>query len=190
MYGGQRLKRSCFASNNSCVTLNGVFDTSLEAECTPALAQALASVMIEGICQSLHVTNAHVHSKKMKLSHFQSLASQKQPSRNVALPVVPQFSCILACRNFPQGFSFDINDGATATCVSIIQDSHTIVIPCGSKLLRKTTVKGGENRLTKISIERTMSLQIFGDVSDFLLPSTFSGSTPEVCDKCNSTLVD
>ena len=79
--------------------------------------------------------------------------------------------------------------------LSIIQDSHTIVIPCGSKLLRKTTVKRGENRLTKISIERTMSLQIFGDVSDLFAaggndPSTFSGSTPEVCDKRNSTLVD
>ena len=121
MYGGQRLKRSCFASNNPCImqlqvfcdnqhvhlpwtVQNGVFDTSLEAEYTPMLAKTFATIMIEGIAQSLQIANTHVFSKKLKLSHFHALAAQKQSARNVALPTVPDFSCIIACNNFPIDF--------------------------------------------------------------------------------------
>ena len=68
MFGGQRLKRTCIASNSKAImTLNilcdgrhehapwsmtdGVFDTLLEAEYTPMLAKALASVVFGSDCK-------------------------------------------------------------------------------------------------------------------------------------------
>ena len=38
-------------------------------------------------------------------------------------------------------------------------------VPCGSKLLRKTDRKGGENRLFNNSIDCTPSLHILGDLN-------------------------
>ena len=194
MYGGQRLKRSCFASNSPCImqlqvfcdnqhvhlpwtAQNGVFDTSLGAEYLPMLAKTFATIMIEGIAQPLQIANAHAFRKKMKLSHFQALASQKQPSRNVALPTVPDFSRIIACSNFPTDFPVVLHDGSTAHCFLFSWNSATTVIPCGSKLLRKTVKQGGISRLTKASIDQTMSLQNFGDVAQLSVANAEHGST-------------
>ena len=180
MFGGQRLKRTCLASNCGAIMAlnilcdgrhehapwamtNGVFDTSLEAEYTPMLARALASTILESLAKEYKLPNVVQFSKSLKLSHFQALAAAKQPSKSMSMHIVPEYSHILVLSNVPAATFFSLKDGSLAQCVTLQVGTHTFFVPCSSKLLRKTEKKGGESRLFKFSLEQTPSLCNLGD---------------------------
>ena len=181
MFGGQRLKRTCIASNNKAImALNvlcdgrhehapwsmtdGVFDTSLEAEYTPMLAKALASVILESIANEYKLKNVVQYSKRLKLSHFHAIAASEQPTKAMTMHLVPEFSHVLVLSNVPSSISFSCVDAALSTCINLQCDEQSFFIPCASKLLRKTVKKGGESRLFKFTVERTPSLRHLADV--------------------------
>ena len=160
MFGGKRLKRTCIASNNSAVLAlnilcdqqhehepwsvrNNVFDTSLEAEYTPQLAKCLATTMLEAICGDVHVHQVQRHAKKLKLSHFSSIAADKQPSKPLGLPLVAEFSHIVMLSQVSSSLPIQVLDSVTSQCCILQLHDQEIKLPCGSKLLRKTLQKGG-----------------------------------------------
>ena len=123
MFGGQRLKKTCLASNNrSIMSLNilcsgdhehapwsmqdGIFDTAREAEYTPQLAKALATTVLESIAGQFDLPNIVQVSKKLKLSHFHSIAACKQPSKLTSLPSVPEFSHIVVVSGYLGIYNF------------------------------------------------------------------------------------
>ena len=187
MFGGQRLKRTCLASNNKAImALNvlcdgrhehapwsmtdGVFDTALEAEYTPMLAKALAAVVLEAIAKEYKLPNVVQYSKRLKLSHFQAIAAAKQPTKAMTMHLVPEFSHVLVLSNMPSGASFCNENAALAKCINIQCGEQRFFIPCASKLLRKTIKKGGESRLFKFTVERTPSLRHLADVQRSMDP--------------------
>ena len=118
MFGGSRLKRTCIASSCGAVMAlaikcdgqhthapwlvkEGVFDTSLEAEYTPALAKALAQCVLEYIAGEFKLPNIQQFSKRLKLSHFSAIAAAKQPTKPVAMALVPEFSHLVVLSNIP-----------------------------------------------------------------------------------------
>ena len=182
MFGGLRLKRTCLASNNKAImALNilctgdhehapwsihdGIFDTAREAEYTPQLAKALATTVLESIAGQFNLPNVSQVSKRLKLSHFHSIAAGKQPSRLTSLPAVPEFPHILVVNSLPSNFAFDLLDGCLQRCTVVQLDGTQFLVPCGSKLLRKTDRKGGENRLFNYSVDCTPSLHNLGDLN-------------------------
>ena len=181
MFGGQRLKRTCLASNNQAVmSLNilcdgdhehapwsiqdGVFDTAREAEYTPQLAKALATTVLESIAGQFNLPNVAQVSKKLKLSHFHSIAAGKQPSKLTSSPSVPEFSHIVVVSNLPKNLQFSLVDGSLQQCTLVQLEHKEFLVPCGSKLLRKTDRMGGEIRLFGFSVECTPALHNLGDV--------------------------
>ena len=182
MFGGLRLKRTCLASNNKAImALNilctgdhahapwsmhdGIFNTAREAEYTPQLAKALATTVLESIAGQFQLPNVSQASKRLKLSHFHSIAAGKQPSKMTSLPAVPEFSHILVLSSLPNGFAFDLLDGCLQQCTVVQLDCNQFFVPCGGKLLRKTDRKGGENRLFSYSVDCTPSLHVLGDLN-------------------------
>ena len=180
MFGCQRLKRTCLASNNGAVmSLNvlcdgrhehapwsmtdGVFDTSLQAEYTPMLAKALATTILEAIANEYKLPNVVQYSKKLKLSHFHAIAAAKQPTKSMSMHMVPEYSHVIVLANVPYWMSFHCTNSALAACVYLTCGGQDIFIPCASKLLRKTIKKGGDSRLFKFSVERTPSLKVLAD---------------------------
>ena len=180
MFGGQRLKRTCIASNQcSIVSLgikcdgqhlhapwtvkDGVFDTSLEAEYTPMLAKALASTILEAIAGEYKLANVQQFSKRLKTSHFQALAAAKQPTKPLSLAVVPEFSHVVVLSCVPQSVSFAVAQNQTTACIHLQMASKHFWLPKHSKLLRKTFKEGDVSRLTKLVVERTPSLQGLSD---------------------------
>ena len=141
--GDARLKRTCLASNNRAVMAldivcngdhehapwgvhDGIFDTAREAEYTPQLAKSLATTVLESVAGQVKLQNVAQVSKKLKLSHFHSLAASKQPSKLTALPSVPQFSHILMLKNGPCEVQFSILDGAVQLCTSFQLDGNAM----------------------------------------------------------------
>ena len=190
MFGGRRLKRTCLASNSSAVMSlnilcdgqhehapwsihNGVFDTSLEAEYTPMFAKALATAILEAIAGEFKLPNVKQHAKKLKMSHFHSIAADKQPTRAMQLPTVPEYSHIIVISNLPAQHSFQIAGTVLETCTCIHVQHQQFFIPCLCKLLRQTPKKGGENRLFKFSLEQTPALQALADL-DLKCKNSFS----------------
>ena len=205
MFGGQRLKRTCLASNNGAImSLNvlcdgrhehapwsmtdGVFDTALEAEYTPMLAKALATTVLEALANEYKLPNVVQHSKKLKLSHFQAIAAAKQPTKSMSMHMVPEYSHVIVLSNVPDRISFQCVNSTLATCVYLKCGEQNIFIPCASKLLRKTTKKGGEGRLFKFSVERAPSLKVLADAptpGGGLVEQSFQlqcHKEPQVCD--------
>jgi len=181
MFGGQRLKRTCLASNNKAIMAlnilcdgrhehapwsmtNGVFDTALEAEYTPMLAKALASVVLEAVASEYKLPNVVQFSKRLKLSHFQAIAAAKQPTKSMSMHMVPEFSHVLVVSNLQSQFAFVCEHDVLSQCVTIQCNGQKFFIPCASKLLRKTRKKGGESRLFRFTLERTPSLRNLADV--------------------------
>ena len=170
MFGGKRQKRTCLASNSSAVMSlnilcdgqhehapwsinNGVFDTSLEAEYTPVFAKALATAILESIAGEYKLPNVTQHAKKLKMSHFHSIAAEKQPTRALQMPTVPtvpEFSHIIVIGNLPAHFTFQISDAVLQTCTCLQVQQQHFYVPCKCKLLRQTSKKGGECRLFNI----------------------------------------
>ena len=181
MFGGSRLKRTCLASNNRAVmALNilcnndhehapwamrdGIFDTAREAEYTPQLAKAMATTILESIAGQMKLPNIAQVSKRLKLSHFHSIAAAKQPSKLTSLPAVPEFSHIVVVRNLPCNLVLPEVDGSVQQCISLHLDGAKFLVPCGSKILRKTYKKGGEARLFGYTVDCTPSLHVLGDL--------------------------
>ena len=180
MFGGTRLKRTCLASNSSAVMSlkilcdgshehapwsinNGVFDTSLEAEYTPTFAKALATAILEPIACEYKIPNVVQHAKKLKLSHFQAIAAEKQPTKAMRMPTVPEFAFLVIICNLPLQFAFPVQDHTLQSCTTVTAPDRSLTVPCQSKLLRKTYKKGGENRLSKMSTERMRALKALSD---------------------------
>eukprot|EP00435_Cladocopium_sp_Y103_P004758 s4854_g1.t1 len=143
---------------------NGVFDTSLEAEYTATLAKALATTMLEAICREYRLANVVQFSKKLKLSHFHAIAASKQPTKAVVMQTVPEFAFIVVLANLPISHVFQITGSELQQCVFIKTPGKSLVLPCCSKLLRRTPKKGGENRPFQMTVDRTPSLQTLADV--------------------------
>ena len=175
MFGGSRLKRTCIASNSSSVMSiaihcdgqhshapwtiqKGVFDTSLEAEYTPALAKALAECILESIAGEYKLPNVQQFCKRLKLSHFTAMAAAKQPSKPVAMALIPEFSHLIVLSNIPAEAQLPIVDKQLSKCCIVDQHNQQWLLPCGSKLLRQTSKEGGVSRLPKVSVEHTPSL--------------------------------
>ena len=78
---------------------DGVFDTAREAEYTPALAKSLATVILESLAGEHKLPNVAQTAKKLKLSHFQAIASGKQPTKALPVATVPDFAYILVLSN-------------------------------------------------------------------------------------------
>ena len=180
MFGGTRLKRTCLASNSSAVmSLNilcdgqhehapwsysdGKFDTAREAEYTPMFAKALATAILKAVAGEYSLPNVVQHAKRLKLSHFHSIAAGKQPAKAMRMPTVAEFSHLIIICNLPISLQFSVTNHLLETCASVQMKDSAFFIPCGSKLLRKTYKKGGENRLFRISMERTPGLQSVSD---------------------------
>ena len=142
---------------------NGVFDTAREAEYTPALAKALATTILESLAGEYKLTNVSQVAKKLKLSHFQAIAAGKQPTKSLAFPTVPEFAYILVLANLPQTVNFSLLRDVTLTCTTLDVAGTHFLVPCGCKLLRRTT-KRGENRPFKYTVEHTPSLSSMGDI--------------------------
>jgi len=143
---------------------DGVFDTAREAEYTPQLAKALATTVLESIAGKFDLPNVAQFSKRLKVSHFHSIAAGKQPFKLTSLPAVPEISHIVALSNLPAGFDLALADGCLQTCTLVQVTIGKYLVLCGSKLLRKTDRKGGENRLFGYSVDSTPSLHVLGDV--------------------------
>eukprot|EP00435_Cladocopium_sp_Y103_P010571 s2427_g2.t1 len=139
---------------------DGVFDTAREAEYTPQLAKALATTVLESLSGQFDLPNIAQVAKRLKLSHFHSIAADKQPSKLTSLPSVPEFSHIVVVNNLPLDFQFSFMDGNLQQCTFIHLDNAKFFVPCGSKLLRKTDKKGGECRLFRYSVDLILTLQM------------------------------
>ena len=180
MFGGSRLKRTCIASSCSAImslaikcdgqhshapwlVQQGVFDTSLEAEYTPALAKALAQCVLEFVAGEFKLPNIQQFSKRLKLSHFSAIAAAKQPSKPVAMALVPEFSHLIVASNIPQHCTLPVSDKVLTRCCNIVVNDTSFWIPCGCKLLRQTVKEGGVSRQSKILVECTPSLQSISD---------------------------
>ena len=121
---------------------NGVFDTALEAEYTPVFAKALATAILESIAGEYKLPNVTQHAKKLKMSHFHSIAAEKQPARAMQMPTVPEFSYIIVIGNLPAHFTLPISDAELRTCICLQLQQQSFYVPCKSKLLRQTSKKG------------------------------------------------
>ena len=152
MFGGSRLKRTCIASNCSAImslaikcdgqhshapwsVQHGVFDTSLEAEYTPALAKALAECILEFVAGEFKLPNIQQFCKRLKLLHFSAIAAAKQPSKPVAMALVPEFSHLIVLSNIPVQCELPVVDKHLTKCCCINVGKHSCWIPCGCKLL-------------------------------------------------------
>ena len=180
MFGGSRLKRTCLASNCSAIMSlaikcdgqhshapwtiqQGVFDTSLEAEYTPALAKALAECILEFVAGEFKLPNIQQFSRRLKLSHFSAIAAAKQPTKPVSMALVPEFSHLIVASNIPQRCGLPVVDKHLAKCCTITCGDAVWWIPCGSKLLRQTVKEGGMSRQSKFLIDCAPSLQSISD---------------------------
>ena len=196
MFGGVRLKRTCLASNSSAVMSlnilcdgshehapwsinNGVFDTSLEAEYTPTFAKALATAILEPIAREYKIPNVVQHAKKLKLSHFQAIAAEKQPTKAMRMPTVPEFAFLVVICNLPLQFVFPVRDHSLQSCTHVLAFDQSVTVPCHSKLLRKTYKKGGVNRLFKMSVERMPALKSLSDTLQYKFSDV--GQSKERC---------
>ena len=121
----------------------------------PSLSQSQVSTKLPNVTQ---------HAKKLKMSHFHSIAAEKQPTRAMQMPTVPEFSHIIVIGNLPAHLTFPISDAELHTCICLQLQQQSFYVPCKSKLLRQTSKKGGECRLFKFSLEQTPALQALADV--------------------------
>lgn len=179
MYGGTRLKRTCLASNNPAVLQmqrlcdgqhehqawsvhNGKFDTSLEAEYTPEFARALATTIFGSLVSTSGLLQFSSHCKKLKLSHFASVATHKQPK--VLPPVVPEFAYFVVLYNLSPSLLQVNVKSELVHCVDIHFASRVVSLPCGSKQARLTIHKGGKGRQPSFEMVNLRSLQMLGDL--------------------------
>ena len=106
----------------------------------------------------------------------------------MSMHMVPEYSHVIVLSNVPDRISFQCVNSTLATCVYLKCGEQNIFIPCASKLLRKTTKKGGEGRLFKFSVERTPSLKVLADAptpGGGLVEQSFQlqcHKEPQVCD--------
>ena len=82
--------------------------------------------------------------------------------------------------SLPSNFAFDLLDGCLQRCTVVQLDGTQFLVPCGSKLLRKTDRKGGENRLFNYSVDCTPSLHNLGDLNS---GSSAGEEVPLVCNR-------
>eukprot|EP00435_Cladocopium_sp_Y103_P031790 s3870_g8.t1 len=162
---------------------DGVFDTAKEAEYTPQLAKALATTVLESLAGQFDLPHVAQVSKRLKLSHFHSIAADKQPSKLTSLPSVPEFSHIVVVNNLPTSLQFSLEDGNLQQCTFLRLDNAQFLVPCGSKLLRKTHKKGGEFRLFRYSVDCTPSLHVLGDIES---AATAGEDIPLLCNRCEA----
>ena len=116
------------------------------------------------ICGDMHVHQVQRHAKKLKLSHFSSIAADRQPSKPLGLPLVAEFSHIVMLSQVSSSLPIQVLDSVTSQCCILQLHDQEIKLPCGSKLLRKTLQKGGDNRLTRVVVDRAPGLHEASDV--------------------------
>ena len=105
------------------------FDTAREAEYTPQLAKALATTVLESIAGQFQLPSVSQASKRLKLSHFLSIAAGKQPSKMTSLLAVPEFSHFLVMSSLPNGFAFDLLEGCLQQCTVVQLDCNQFFVP-------------------------------------------------------------
>ena len=163
MFGGERLKRTCIASNNPAILqLNvlcdgqhvhkpwtyqqGQFDTAKEAEYTAQFAKALANTVFASLVPDNQLDQFALSSKRLKRSQFAAIGSQIQPQKSLP-ELVPEFAYLLVLRGLPLEIPLPVDSKSSLTrCVQLSGDNAApVCIPCGSKQLR-LTIKKGEYR--------------------------------------------
>ena len=203
MFGGLRLKRTCIASNNEAVMAlnilcdgnhdhapwsmeNGIFDTAREAEYTPALSKALATVVLESLAGEHKLPNIAQKAKRLKLSHFQAIASGKQPTKALSISTVPDFAFVLVLSNLPEDIQLPLANDVVTCCTIFKCHGSQFLLPCGCKLLRRTK-KGGDVRPFKYSLEHTPSLNVLSDVpvEGKTQPFTTQNASGIGCERCD-----
>ena len=135
---------------------------------------------MESIAGQLDLPHVAQVSKKLKLSHFHSIAAGKQPSKLMSLPSVPEFSHIVVVSNLPGDLQFSFTDGSLQQCAMLQQGHDHFLVPCGGKLLRKIDKTGGEIRLFGYSVQGTPALHNLGDVENF---GTSAEKVPLACNR-------
>ena len=127
---------------------DGIFDTAREAEYTPALAKAMAMVILESIAKVYELPN--VTTLQETETVFQSMAAGLQPSKALAINTVPEFAFILVLNNVPTSVFIPLTDDRT---IVLLSDNHIFSLPCHCKQLRRTN-KMGESRPFRYVLER------------------------------------
>ena len=82
----------------------------------------------------------------------------------MSMQLVPEYSYIIVLSNVSKDIVFPLDNAVLSTCVRLQCNDASVLVPCSSKLLRKTDIKGGEIRLFKFTVERTPSLRDLSDV--------------------------
>ena len=157
MFGGERRKATCFASNSPLILPMGVkcydahphkpwlvreghFDTALEAEYPTKLCLELARAMF-----------GHRFPLKAPVrdSTLAAAGAQKQACR-AAPPIVSEFAQVITVQSTEElPFAVD-NHKCLATCITRSADGAIITLPCGSKVLRTAqfNLQPGEKTVT------------------------------------------
>ena len=165
-FGGSRLKRTCVSSNCSAImslaihcegqhthapwlVQQGVFDTSLEVEYTPALAKAMTECILEFLAGEFKLPSIQQFCKRLKLSHFPAIAAAKQLSKPVAMALAPEFSHLIVLSNIPLQIVFPVEGKQLTKCCCSNVGNQSSWIPCGCKLSRQTVEEGGVSRQSK-----------------------------------------
>ena len=160
MFDGLRLKRTCIASNNEAVMAlnilcdgnhdhapwsmeNGIFDTAREAEYTPALSKALATVVLESLAGEHKLPNIAQTAKRLKLSHFQAIASGKQPTKALSISTVPDFAFVLVLSNLPEDIHLPLNQRRCHLLYHFSLSWQPIFVAMWMQALAKDEERGG-----------------------------------------------
>ena len=97
MFGGLRLKRTCLASNSKAIMALNILCTG-DHDHAPEVCGIFGTAREAGIYTSAsqgpctYCFGVHCRSKRLKLSHFHSIAAGKQPSKMTSLLAVPECS--------------------------------------------------------------------------------------------------
>ena len=205
MFGGKRKKHAGLATNCAAAMELNVccdgqhehapwgfesnrFATSMEAEYTPTFCKALASAVYSSLASDFLLPDADILTKKLKPSTFPQIAAQGQPSRSVP-PIVSEFAVIISitCCNVP---SLQCNAKHELSHCLIFQNDHQqLLIPAGSRLLRRAKSKRGEGAFCshefKIQPSQTLAdvADMKGDLASILERQQYDFKLKCSCDK-------
>ena len=158
MFGGSRLKRTCMSSNCSAImslaihcdgqhthapwlVQQGVFDTSLEAEYTPALAKAMAECILEFLAFKLPSIQQFCKRLKLSVAFSSHCCSQTafETSGYGTGPGVFSSDCVVQ-HSFANCLPVEGKHLTKCCCSNVGNQSFRI--PCGCKLSRQTVEEG------------------------------------------------
>lgn len=159
MFGGLRFKRTDILTNRKefenairvCsndhehlpyTVNNNQFDTSLEAQYPKEFCKALTQVVRDFFNAKYGWTLGATPQPKQ--SQQAAVATGSQPTKKIQ-PLVAEFSHVQVAKQLPCDFELQLDN--KRCLLNCLQCGH-IVLHCGSKLLRRTLIKGGKKTTT------------------------------------------